>query len=166
MDADNLIQWLDTQENAIESLIDELDEVQIQFNAQFDEFKAQHDSTLDYLAGQVVGRMDTLDATLHAYIQEQLVQERENIAERRRKVREEYLPLRQQAADELLSKAQAELRELRALNPELDEREETLKRGKAKLEAQLEELNEEIRQKSRGLGVAMHFVAITKADRE
>jgi hypothetical protein len=51
------------------------------------------------------------------------------------------------------------------LNPQLDAREETLKAEKARLQSELEELNEEIRQKSRGLGVALHFLTITKADR-
>ncbi|MCL7455553.1 MAG: hypothetical protein M8467_21165, partial [Anaerolineae bacterium] len=92
--------------------------------------------------------------------------ERAQLEERRRKVREEYLPQRRQAADELLAKAQAELAQLRALNPKLDQEEEDLKGQKGALEGQLESLNRDIRRKSRGLGVVTNFLTITRADRE
>jgi len=111
-------------------------------------------------------RLEALSPELRAAIDRQVLVERQALVERRRRVEETYLPQRQQAADELLRKAQAELAELRALNPQLDKKEETYKRGKAKLERRLEELNELIRQKSKGLGIVWHFVAITQVDRE
>jgi chromosome segregation ATPase len=166
MDVDKVIQWLVAQEGSIEALIDQLDEVQVEFNAQFDEFKASHDGTLDRLTDQVAERLDAIDPGLRAAIDERLHEERQRIEARRGKIRDEYLPQRQAAAQELLDRGQAELGELRALNPQLDAREEELKQEKAGLEAKLADLNEEIRQQSRGLGVALHFVAITKADRE
>jgi hypothetical protein len=88
------------------------------------------------------------------------------LEERREKVREEYLPRRRQAADEILQQAQAEMAGLRSLNPRLDRQEEELKAEKAALEARLAVLNDEIRSKSRGLGVVRHFLAISRADRE
>jgi hypothetical protein len=166
MNAGKTIQYLDAQNQAIEALIGQLDEVQVAFNAQFDQFKIQHDHTLDRLTDQIARWTDATSPELRAAINEQLPDERQRIEERRHKVREQYLPQRQQAADELLKKAQGELAELRGLNPELDEQEERQKREIAELEAQLAELNEEIRQKSRGLGVVRHFLTITKADRE
>jgi hypothetical protein len=166
MNVDQVLRYLEQQEQAIQALIDQLDEVQVAFNAQFDEFKARHDDTLDRLTDQVATQMDTIGSEFRSAIEGRLPEERQRIDERRRKLREEYLPQRQQAADDLLQKAQAELAELRALNPQLDEREEALKGQKADLEARLAELNEEIRQRSRGLGVVRHFLTITKADRE
>ena len=166
MRAKQAIEYIDAQKQAIEALVGQLDEIQVAFNAQYDEFKRMHDATLDALTGEVATGLDAVGPELRAAIEAQLVVENERIEERRQKLREEYLPQRQQAADELLTKAQAELAELRALNPELDEREETFKRHKADLEAQLGALNEEIRQKSRRFGVVLHFVAITKIDRE
>jgi hypothetical protein len=174
MNADQVLHYLDQQKQAIQVLIEQLDEVQVAFNAQFDEFKAEHDVTLDRLTDQVLdelragtaGRMDAAGPELRRAIDERLPEERREIDERRQKVREEYLPRRQQAAAGILTTAQAELAELRTLNPQLDEREEAFKLQKAELEARLAELNEEIRQQSRGLGVMLHFVAITKADRE
>lgn len=171
MDAGKTIQYLEQQEAAILELIGQLDEIQVGFNARFDEFKASHDQTLDKLVDVVAARInggppDTIHPALRAAIKEQVPEERAAIEERRQKVREEYLPQRQAAADELLGKAQAEMAQLRALNPQLDEREEGLKAQKADLEGQITDLNELVRLKSRGLGVIRHFFTITKADRE
>ncbi|MFN2292222.1 MAG: hypothetical protein ACK2UC_13600 [Anaerolineae bacterium] len=170
MNAQKVLDYLDQQKQAIAALIDELDEVQVAFNAQFDAFKADHDRTLDKLSEEVFARLQddsgALAADLVSAIADQAETERTRLEERRSKVRDEYLPQRRQAADQLLAEAQAELAQLRALNPQLDQEEETLKRQKAALEGQLESLNREIGRKSRGLGVVTHFLAITRADRE
>ena len=166
MNAEQVLGYLDQQEKAIEALISQLDEVQVAFNAQFDGFKARHDAALDRLTEQVTGQLDAASPDLRAAVEARLPEERQQIDERRQKVRETYLPQRQQAADALLTKAQAELAQLRALNPQLNDREEKFKRQKAELEARLAALNEELHRKSRGLGVMLHFLAITKADRE
>jgi chromosome segregation ATPase len=166
MTAKEMLRYLEEQSQAIETLIDQLNEVQVEFNAQFDQFKAQHDATLDHLTDQIAERMDAISPQLRQAIQKRLPEEQSRIKERRQKVREEYLPKRRQAADDLLARAQAEVSRLRALNPQLDEREESLKREKAELEAQITRLNEEIRSKSRGLGLVRHFMSITQADRE
>jgi hypothetical protein len=166
MNASQLIQVLDGQKQAIQALIDQLDQVQVEFNAQFDEFQQKHDAALARLTDQVVDNLDLISSELRAAIEKRLPEERKQIDERRQKIREEYLPQRQQTADGLVKQAQAELAEIRSLNPQLDSREEFLKRQKAKMEARLEELNDEIGRQSRGLGVALHFIAITQADRE
>ncbi len=166
MNAAKMLQYLDRQKQAIQALIDELDEIQVAFNAQFDEFKSEHDSTLDALTDRLTSEPNAIAPALQAAIQDRLREEREAIAQRRDKVREKYLPARKETADQLLAQGQVELAEFRKLNPELDEREEKLKQGKLHFEAQLAELNEEIRSKSRGLGVVRHFRTITKADRE
>lgn len=166
MNASKTIQYLDAQKQAIEALIQQLDEVQVAFNAQFDEWKTQHDAKLDKLTALVAARLDAAGSPLRSAIEARLPQEQQRLEERRQKIREQYLPQRQRAADGLLDKAQAELARLRELNPELDAQEEELKLEKARLENRLADLNEEIRQKSRGLGVLLHFVAITQADRE
>ena len=170
MNAQKVLEYLDRQKQAIAALIDELDEVQVAFNARFDAFKASHDRTLDELTEKVFDQVHddsrAAPATLLSAVGDRAQVERARLEERRRKVRDEYLPQRRQAADELLAKAQAELAQLRALNPQLDQEEEQLKRQKAGLEGQLESLNREIRRKSRGLGVVRHFLTITRTDRE
>ena len=166
MKANDMLRYLEDQSQAIEALIDQLNEVQVEFNAQFDRFKAQHDVALDRLTDQVADHMGDVGPQLRQAVEERLPEERKRIEERRQRVRAEYLPKRQQAADDLLTRAQAEVTRLRALNPQLDEREESLKREKAELEARIAELNGEIRRKSRGLGLVRHFMSITQADRE
>jgi hypothetical protein len=170
MNAQQVLDYLDEQRQAIAGLIVELDEVQVAFNAQFDAFKIDHDRTLDALSDQIFARLGdgsgALTPDLLSAIGDQAQVERARLEERRHRLRDEYLPQRRQAADELLAKAQAELAQLRALNPQLDQEEEALKRQKAALEGQLESLNREIQRKSRGLGVVTHFLAITRADRE
>jgi chromosome segregation ATPase len=166
MKANDMLRYLEDQSQAIEALIDQLNEVQVEFNAQFDRFKVQHDGALDRLTDQVADHMDDIGPELGQAIEERLPEERKRIEERRERVRDEYLPKRRQAAEDLLARAQAEVAKLRALNPQLDEREESLKREKGKLEAQIAELNKDIRRKSRGLGLVRHFMSITQADRE
>jgi DNA repair exonuclease SbcCD ATPase subunit len=166
MDVDQALRYIDSQEKAIQSLTSQLDEIQVAFNAQFDQFKAQHDAKLDHLTDQVAEQIAAVGTALRKHIEERLPEDQQAIDERRRKLREEYLPQRQQAADDLLRKAQAELAKLRALNPQLDEREEELKSQKVELEARLAALNQEVRQKSRGLGIVLHLLSITKTDRE
>jgi hypothetical protein len=166
MNADQTLRYLDAQSEAIEALIIQLDEVQVAFNAQYDEFKTQHDGTLSRLTDQVIERLDSVSPELRSAINERVREESRLIEERRQKVESEYFPRRVQAADELLEQAQEELAELRALNPDLDDQEEKLKRQKAELEAQLAELNQAIRRNSRGLGVLLHLMAITRTDRQ
>ncbi len=166
MNTDRTLQYLDSQRRQIQAVIKQLDEIQVVFNAQFDEFKAQHDAKLDELTELVADHLDAIAPSLGSAIDARLPEEREHLEARRQKVRDEYLPQRQEAADELLQQAQAELAELRKLNPELDALEERLKREKGELEAQLAALNDEIRQKSRGLRFIRHLLAIFRADRE
>jgi hypothetical protein len=171
MNAKKMLQYLDDHKAAIDALVAQLDEVQVAFNARFDDFKGRHDRRLDHLVDQIADRLDpgqtpAIHADLHAAVEARLPEERARIDERRQEVRDKYLPQRQKAADDLLHRAQAEVATLRKLNPLLDAREERVKAQKAELEAQLAEWNEEIRRKSRGLGVVRHFLAITKADRE
>jgi chromosome segregation ATPase len=166
MNAKQLLGYIDDQRKAIEALVAQLDEIQVAFNAQFDSFKARHDATLDRLTESVYQQMNAMSPDLREAIEQQAVRERDAIDERRRKVREEYLPQRQQAADDLLKQAQAEVADLRSLNPQLDAREEELKSQKAALEQELSGLNDEIRSKSRGLGLVAHFADVFRADRQ
>jgi DNA repair exonuclease SbcCD ATPase subunit len=169
MKASQLLRYLNEQQQAIDAVVRELDEVQVAFNAQFDDFKAQHDMKLVRLTGDVYDRLageDGVGSALHQAIEARLPEETRLLEARRQKVRDEYLPRRHQAADEVLQTAQAEMAHLRTLNPQLDEEEESLKRQKAELGAHLQALNDEIRTKSRGLGVVRHFLDITRADRE
>ncbi len=170
MNAPETLRYFEQQMDEIQALIQQLDEVQVIFNAQFDDFQARHDARLDRLGQQVLERLQgdpagAVAAPLRAAIEAQLPAEQERIEERRAKIREEYLPQRRQDADETQGAAQAQIASLRALNPQLNEEEEALKRQRAELEAELAALNDEIRAKSRGLKLVRYFLDITQADR-
>lgn len=166
MKAEQMLRYLSDQRQFLQELINQLDEIQVRFNAQYDSFKAQHDVTLDRLTHRIAGDMGAVSPELQTAIGSNRQEELERIEARMQQVEQEYLPKRLEAADALMKQAQAELAQLRALNPQLDQQEETLKRDRVELEARLAELNTEIKANSRGLGVMLHFVAITNADRE
>lgn len=166
MNAEQVIRTIAGYQEAISRVVVQLEEIQVAFNAQFDDFKAQHDAKLEELAEQVTGRLDAAGDELRSAIRARIPTEMAMIEERRRKVREEHLPRREQAAKSVLETAKTETAELRALNPELDSREEGLKSEKATLEAQLQKLNAEISSRSRGLGGILRFVSLSRADRE
>lgn len=171
MNARDILRYLARQADQIQALVGQLDEIQVAFNAQFDDFRARHDARLEELGQEVFQRLrndraGSIAPDLRAAIEAQLPAEVERIEARRTKLRAEYLPQRRQAADEVLQQAQAQLARLRALNPQLDEEEEALKNQKADLESELAELNDEVRSKSRGLSLVRHFPAVFRADRE
>lgn len=166
MKAGEILRYFDDQMRAIDVLVDELEEIQVAFNARFDEWQSQHDTALERLIGQITERPDAVGSALYSAIDQRVPQELKRIDERRQKMQEDYLPRRQRAADTLLQEAQSELAEMRGLNPQLDRQEEELKSEKSSLEAHLSELNERIRARSKGLGVVRHLLAITRDDRE
>ncbi|MEJ2209584.1 MAG: hypothetical protein P8129_11180 [Anaerolineae bacterium] len=171
MNAQDMLRYLRRQGEQIELLNQQLDEIQVAFNAQFDDFQTRHDAQLDRLTQEVFQRLNgegsgTVAPGLVTAIEAQLPAERERIDERRAKLRDEYLPQRREAADGTLQQAQLGMKHLRALNPALDREEEKLKAQKAELEAQLAALNDQIRSQSRGLRLVRHFAAILRADRE
>ncbi|HSR35121.1 MAG TPA: hypothetical protein VLY63_31515, partial [Anaerolineae bacterium] len=64
MKATSMLRYLDEQETAIQALINQLDEVQVAFNAQYDQFRARHDATLDRLTDQLAGSLDAVSPDL------------------------------------------------------------------------------------------------------
>lgn len=166
MKAGEILHYLDDQMRAIEVLVGELEEIQVAFNAKFDQWQSQHDAALQRLTDRIAELPDAIGSALRSAIDGRMPLELKRIEERRQKVQEDYLPRRQRAADALLQEAQAELAEMRTLNPQLDEEEEELKSEKSRLEAHLSELNERIRARSKGLGVIRNLRTITEDDRE
>ena len=171
MNARDLLRYLAQQMEQIQALVGQLDEVQVAFNAQFDDFQTRHDAQLEQLTQQVFQRLEsdgtgTVAPNLASAIEAQLPAEQARIEERQAKLRDEYLPQRREAADGTLQEAQEQIAHLRELNPELDSEEEELKAQKAELEAQLATLNDQIQSQSRGLKLVRHFPSILRADRE
>jgi predicted nuclease with TOPRIM domain len=144
----------------------EVEEIQIGFNGAYVEFKADHDAQLASLTETMFEKLDSLGSDLRTRIDEQAVEERRLLAERRTELQEELIPQTQAEADAVLAQAQEQTKALRQLNPRLDEREEAYKAQRAALETKLAELNSEISKRSRGLGFITHFISIAKLDRQ
>jgi chromosome segregation ATPase len=166
LSTDAFLQYLDQQHEEIQAVIRELDECQIAFNAQYDQFRLQHDAHLDRLTEQVVDALDRLPPGVREEIEQRAALEGDALNQRRSELRETLLPGAQAEADQLLHQAQDELARVRALNPTLDAKEERLKAIQARLRGELEALNQEIGAKGRGLGVVTHFREIHRADKQ
>jgi hypothetical protein len=144
----------------------ELDEIQVGFNSAYVEWKAEHDASLERLVESIVQRMDEIGSVLQKRINERIIEEKQIIAARMKELEEELIPRTIGEADGILGEGQDLVQELRELNPELNDREEKLKSKRIQLEEELSELNESIRKRSRGLGVVIHFIEITRLDRQ
>jgi chromosome segregation ATPase len=161
-----LARYIEENVERIERVRQEVTEVQVGFNSAYVEWKAQHDAELERLSEAILAQQDQVGDPLRARIEERREEERRLIAERRTELRETLIPEKQAAADEVLAQGQALRQELRQLNPQLDRREERLKRLRNELEAELTHLNAEIKRLSGCLGVLFNFFKISKLDRE
>lgn len=150
----------------IEAIEKEVEEIQVGFNSAYQDFKDQHDATLRRLSEKVVERLEAVGPELRDQIEQQVVEERERIAQRMTELAETLIPTTQTESDDLLAQAQAQMSSVRELNPRLNEREEGYKAERAELEAELERLNAEISRLSGCLGVVIHFLAISRLDRQ
>lgn len=152
--------------NKIAAVEKELDEIQIGFNSKFTEFKADHDATLARLTDAVSARLDVVGSDLRQEIDNFRKDERARLEARRDALQAKLIPQTQQEADELLAQAQKETDRIRALNPELDSREERHKATLISLKGQLEDLNASIKQLAKGLGFITNMGKIRKLDKQ
>jgi len=144
----------------------EMAEIQVGFNSAYVEWKAEHDASLERLVQAIDGRSDEVGPELQARIGQRCLEESELIEKRRQELRQELIPTAQAEADAALEKGQSLAQALRKLNPELDQREEGLKARRARLEAELGQLNQQISRLSGCLGVVVNFPKITRLDRQ
>ncbi len=144
----------------------EVEEIQVGFNSAYVEFKADHDAQLASLTEMLFEKLDNLGPGLRAPIDKRAAEERRLLAERRTELREKLTPQTQAEADAVLTQAQEQTKDLRQLNPLLDEREEAYKAQRAALETRLAQLNSEISRRSRGLGFIIRFISIGKLNNQ
>jgi chromosome segregation ATPase len=161
-----LARYIEENVERIGRVRQEVAEIQVGFNSAYVEWKAQHDAELERLTEAILDQWDRVGDALHTRIEERREEEQRIIADRRVELRETLIPEKQAAADEVLAQGQALRQELRQLNPQLDRREERLKKLRNELEAELAHLNAEIKRLSGCLGVMFNFFKISKLDRE
>lgn len=144
----------------------EVEEVQVGFNSRYVEWKAQHDATLERLVQAVLDRYAEVGPALQERVAKRLVEEQAAIAERQEELDVLLIPDLQERADRALAEGQQAVAELRSANPQYDQREENLKAQRAELEAELEQINQQIRKLSGCFVVVFNFFKIGKLDRQ
>jgi chromosome segregation ATPase len=144
----------------------EVEEIQVGFNSSFVEWKAKHDAKLEQLTGVLIDSMNNIGPTLQHNIETRREEERQRLKEHREQLREQLIPGVQAEADQILENGQYLTDGLRELNPKLNQREEDLKARRTALEAELAQLNEQIRRLSGCIGVVINFGKIGKLDRQ
>jgi chromosome segregation ATPase len=144
----------------------EVEEIQVGFNSSFVEWKAKHDAKLEQLTGVLIDSMNNIGPTLQHKIETRREEERQRLKEHREQLREQLIPGAQAEADQILENGQYLTDGLRELNPKLNQREEDLKARRTALEAELAQLNEQIRRLSGCIGVVINFGKIGKLDRQ
>ena len=165
MSLDKLDKFLAGARGKVDVVARELDEVQLEFVSAHQTSKAAHDSTLTELSSRAADDLSALPAEVCQAIDERLVIERETLEERRRELAEQVVPDADKIADDLLARVQQETEDMRQLNPRLDEQEERLKADRLEMEAELNQLNADIKRLSGCLTMFTNFFKINKLDR-
>ena len=160
----SLSAYLEQNIAEIEAVRKEVEEIQSGFQTSYVDWRSKHDAELLRLSKLVVDRFFETGTELQAQVQKALPGEQALVEERRKDLREAIIPKYQQELDASITKGQAKTDKLRKLNPELNQQEEALKASLAQNRQQLEDLNKQIGQRSRGLGSVFHFNEISRLD--
>ena len=160
----SLSAYLEQNIAEIEAVRKEVEEIQSGFQTSYVDWRSKHDAELLRLSKLVVDRFLETGTELQAQVQKALPGEQALVEERRKDLREAIIPKYQQELDTSITKGQAKTDKLRKLNPELNQQEEALKASLAQNRQQLEDLNKQIGQRSRGLGSVFHFNEISRLD--
>jgi chromosome segregation ATPase len=161
-----LSQYIEDAIRQIDGARQEMEEIQVGFNSNYVEWKANHDAALERLVETVLESLDEVGPDLQGRIDERAADERRTIAARRKELRDTLVPQTQAEADTVLKEGQSIIEMMREENPRLNEKEEQLKARKDKFESELADLNEQIRKLSRWLGVVFNFFKINRLDKK
>ncbi len=158
--------YLEENIQQIEKVRKEIDEIQVGFQSAFVAWKGKHDAELLRLTVVVAERLEETGTELQAMVAAQTPVELQAIVDRRKDLETLIIPKYQQELDQVLHTGQARIEDLRRSNPELNEREEKLKASLGQNQVQLESLNAQIQQGSRGLGGLLRFSRLGELDRQ
>jgi hypothetical protein len=125
-----------------------------------------HDATLNDLAMRAAFDLNVMPADVRQAINQREPVERKMLEDRWRELADHIVPKAGQIADDLLARAQVATGDMRLLNPRLNAEEEKLKANKAKMEAELNQLNDEIKRLSGCLTLPFNFFKLHDLDRQ
>jgi hypothetical protein len=166
MSLKQLDEFLSGARQRVDAVAGELHEVQVQFVSAHQVNKTMHDATLSDLSLRAAYDLNALPPDVRRAIDERVKVERETLDKRRQELLSHVVPQAEQIADDLLARAQRETENMRVLNPRQNAQEETLKANLARMEAELGQLNAEIKRLSGCLTVFINFFKIGELDRK
>jgi hypothetical protein len=165
VDVSGFGRFLDTQSTQISVAYTEIEQLQAEYQGAYLRFRAEHDKVLYALAGQIEEGANGTGKSLSAQIEARARAEEPLIVKQIDELKSQLDRL-QTEADEVLARIQQANAKRREMNPKLNEREENLKSDVARQQQTLNDLNTQISQLSRGLGLLRHSVKILALDRE
>jgi uncharacterized protein YukE len=166
MSLDQLDKFLADARSKADAVSSELREVQLQFVSAHQVNQTMHDATLNDLSLRAAHDLNALPIDIHKAIGERVIVERETLEKRRQELLSQVVPKAEQIADDLLQRAQAATNNMRTLNPRLNSEEERLKAALAQMQAELDQLNAEIKRRSGCLTLFINFFKLNELDRK
>ncbi len=121
-----------------------------------------YESQIQTVIPTLVDLPDDSDDVANRKLLEHTAAERTKLEKRRQELRDVLIPQEQKNADECVAESQQKKEEQHQENMALYEKQSALQEKQATLEQQLQELNDEISVRAKGLGVLAHFFAIYK----
>lgn len=166
MSLDQLDKFLADARTKVESVVQEVSHVQLQFTSAHKVNQTMHDATLNDLSLRAAYDLNALPADIHNAISARVVQERETLDKRWQELRSQVVPKAEQIADDFLQRAQKATSDMRLANPRLNAQEEKLKASLAQMQTELDQLNAEIKRRSGCLTGFFNFFKINELDRQ
>lgn len=161
---DGLRKFLQENEKKIAQTKQKLEAIQRGFNSHYVRFKAAHDALLLKLTEKILVNRGAINPAFAAEVAAQLPQERQRLQTRRQELSQLTAQI-QKVADDLLAQTQRQTEELRTFNSQFDVQEEQIKSQQTHLQAELEQLNAQVKQLSKGcLGTLFNLLKIGKLD--
>lgn len=160
MKAEEFRQYLGAQLNKVQQAYDEIAEAQREFQGAYVRLQSDRDRVLQRV---VDTRGDSLPEPLSELVEQRIPTEREVVSQRLQEL-ERLMAEKQTAADGKVTAMQRSAAELRQLNPQLNEREESLKARIASRQQKLHDLNAQVKQASGGLGFVFRLREIRELD--
>ncbi len=166
LSANDFRNFLQQQQQRITKAYNEIEQIQAEYQGSYTRFKASHDQTLQALTDQIEAQPGILPPALQQQVDARTPVEHKTITDRIALLEGKVIPPIQKQMDDLIQHGQQETAILRDQNPKLNAREEAIKNDLANWHKQLDDLNTQLAQLRKGLGLVLHAWKIHDLDRE